>query len=170
MAGGAVGVLVGFFASEIIAAWRRRSGRKTVRVAVQAEIRQNQISIGRIAQQLISNDLPIQAFAQLARPWTSTAVWTAHLTSPDAFTSGEVTDILGFYEALLTIDSIWQQVQRAAGFDVERDNLRSAQHDVHGALPFSGGPGHTRVMQSATALWPQLRGAIEFVEQFRPSW
>jgi hypothetical protein len=129
--GGAIGVLVGYFASETATWWRSREVDDHIRRAIGFELRQNQIEarwirsmLDKVAIDRSYEGQPPDAdslrtyqgheFAGLAEPQLSTHMWEVHQERmSDVFSSDDIEILMRYYRAVRDVGAVWHDYQRA---------------------------------------------------------
>lgn len=138
LAGGALGVLIGYLASEYLAGRRRNREEDLARVAVNAEVAQNVAEAAWFIHELQQaesleldpskrGEVRGRAFADLRRPTVTSLAWDSHfIRSPDAFSGYEVQRMLDYYRAAREFGFFWDEYR----IDRQRDNdnLRDVAH------------------------------------------
>ena len=109
LAGGALGVVIGYLASEYLAGRQRDREDDLARVAVNAEFAQNVAEAGWFIHELQRaesleldpskrEEVRGRAFADLRRPTVTPLAWDSHfIRSPDAFSAYDVQRMLNYY-------------------------------------------------------------------------
>jgi len=128
--GGAVGVVIGYAASEVISALRKRSDERGMRFAVQTEVLQNAV----LARSILTDlDLGVlergiqpgtdredlisirgRTFFALPEPEFSSIVWERQFSlSPGVFSVGEASRLLDVHQDARHVVAAWREYQHA---------------------------------------------------------
>lgn len=130
LTGGALGVLIGYLASEYLAGLQRDREEDLARVAVNAEFAQNVAEAGWFIHELQQaesleldpskrEEVRGRAFADLRRPTVTSLAWDSHfIRSPDAFSAYEVERMLDYYRAAREVAFFWDEYR----IDRQRDH------------------------------------------------